>query len=96
MKLGTVLAIVGLVLTLQIALQGATFSYVIAIERRITRLETLAEVQRIEPRRQVSPGGRPAARILAELPPRPVVLTRADAAPACPARSRSRQTCPPP
>lgn len=41
MKPATSLALAGLVL----ALQSATLSYVVSIERRLTRLETLQEIR---------------------------------------------------
>jgi hypothetical protein len=47
-KAQTLLAGVAIVVTLVLALQGWTFSYVVAIENRLTRLETL---QGLEPRR---------------------------------------------
>lgn len=43
MKPQTIIACAALVSTILLALQGATFSYVVSIERRLTRLETLQE-----------------------------------------------------
>jgi hypothetical protein len=65
MKAHTLLAVAALVAGLVLALQGATFSYVVEIERRLTRLETYQE---LAPRR-------PAA--LEPLEPRLVVRHQA-------------------
>jgi hypothetical protein len=50
--------ILAVAIALLVPLQGATLAYVVSIERRITRLETLAEVQRLEPKRQALPAAR--------------------------------------
>lgn len=66
-----VLAVLGILVPIGAALQGVTFSYVVSIEHRLTRLETLQEAAKVEPRRQVL---EPAVRVfdaLPRLPPSP-------------------------
>jgi hypothetical protein len=47
-----VISMFGILAALGAGLQAATFSYVVSIERRLTRLETLQEAAKLEPRRQ--------------------------------------------
>jgi len=63
---GLLVAIAGLVLTAMLAIQGATLRYVVDIEHRMTRLETLQDARARPTEPPTVPARRAPRRILAE------------------------------